>query len=620
MKLYRFKFEYGTEDAYKNYWNELIFFKGPVKRVEQQDSENGNTLTLKNLVFRLQDGIWFPYKYKDIYDGSDQEQPLGIVLKYTFFPKVEISKIDIEAKNNGEFTLLEGEECSHQTVTDCRFYLNNWFDHTKVDPVTGKEWAKRREIGANFNLLGSNKSAFVARNTFIKHGSDEALTFFTRADKLLAIITSVHENITVVDNTFTYLDAEIESAGDNGSGSDADQPVINDNPVHLNGVLITFNAFWGVDSIWKNVLFSRNTINLEGPVGTAVSMTVIPRDICQNVEFSNNYLNHTYKYNGGKPGNNASDGIANGAPEAYLYSTSFAFNKKVNTDGMYLVPNDINHETSDVKNTLATTVIPNPVVYKNNIIHYSQLMRDHADKNGYKLAAEHSCFVVSGGDVEIFDNTIDGKEAVAIRLAGSNGVFGNANNPVSIFHCMPCNVKGNNITHNVVMRHNRAEGFGVALRCRPQYNLDWLVSDYLIQMDSNDFLSGSAVVLHNMNKSNIYITRNVFDNCQKIPFVSLIVAQAEDTKEKLPTQPSVTLSLFQNLLSTATGITNYMGTALDAEWSTAQQVTHPLSKFCFLLNCLEGYEYMATETSAAAQTNIKDNLYIPTKNDDGCAC
>ena len=599
--------------------------QSPQKWVAQQDPETGNTLTLRNLKFRLEDGLWFPYQYKDKNTGKDGELQLGLLIYYSFFPNAVLSRIDIEARNNGQLTLVEGEECACQKITDCLLHLNNWVDHT-----VGK-WERVREIGANLNLLGANKSALVARNTFIKHGNDEALTFFTRSTGKTDIFsTSIHENIEVVDNTFTYLNKDenvndpvkpVESGVNTGSakgsitGSDT-------TPVHLNGVLITFNPFEGVKSIWKNLLFARNTVNLQGPVGTAVSMTVIPGDICQNVEFSNNRLNHTYKYDGLRPGNATSDGITSfGAPETYLYSSSFTFQRRKDTNDMHLTPDtdteDMGTNTIPVPAATTEEIIPTPVVFRNNEIYYSQLMRDHDFGNNYILAAEHACFTVVGGEVEILDNIIDGSKAQVKRLPGSDGVFGNADNPVSLLHCLPCTVPG---TNSVVMRGNRAEGYGVALRFRPQYNLDFIVSDYYIQVEANEFLGGAATVLHNMNDSNIYIARNVFHNCQKVPFVTLNTAEGDKTEVRLPAHPAVTLSLFQNLLTTANNIKDYKGVCLNANWHSTPQVINPLSRFCFLLNYLDGYDYMAVTANAAAKTNITDNIYAQGKTDDGCAC
>ena len=625
IKLYRFDFQSEENYLYKSYWNQLFCFKASKKWVVQQDPDTGNTLTLRNLKFRLEEGLWFPLKYVSNYDHSNQELQLGIIIYYSYFPNAILSKIDIEAKDNGQFVLVQSEECACQKITDCRLYLNNWFDHTVGD------WEKRREMGANLNMFGANKSALVARNTFIKHGNDEALTFFTIHDENSnKIETSVHENIEVVDNTFTYLDANVDivgpvkpvepdantrSAGDSSTG-------ISTRPVHLNGVLITFNPFEGVKSIWKNLLFARNTVNLQGPVGTAVSMTVIPGDLCQNVEFSNNRLNHTYKYNGLRPGNATSDGITSfGAPDTYLYSSSFTFQRRKDTSGMHLTPDtdteDTGTDTMPVPAATTEEIIPTPVVFRNNEIHYSQLMRDHDFGNNYILAAEHACFTVGGGDVEILDNTIDGSNAQVKRLPGSDGVFGNADNPVSLLHCLPCTVPG---TNSVVMRGNRAEGYGVALRFRPQYDLDFIVSDYYIQVEANEFLDGAATVLHNMNDSNIYIVRNVFHNCQKVPFVTLNTAEADKTEVRLPAHPAVTLSLFQNLLTTANNIKDYKGVCLDANWHSTPQVINPLSRFCFLLNYLDGYDYMTVTANAATKTNITDNIYAPGKTDDGCAC
>ena len=52
------------------------------------------------------------------------------------------------------------------------------------------------------NIRGSHKSALIIRNTFIKHGCDEALTFLegyvVKSDK-----TFRHENIRVIKNSFT---------------------------------------------------------------------------------------------------------------------------------------------------------------------------------------------------------------------------------------------------------------------------------------------------------------------------------------------------------------------------------------------------------------------------------
>ena len=71
----------------------------------------------------------------------------GVLLAYANFHKTEISCVSIIAKDNGELTLVDGNECDYQRITDCYFYLNNWFDRT-----TGT-WSKQNpEQGANLNI------------------------------------------------------------------------------------------------------------------------------------------------------------------------------------------------------------------------------------------------------------------------------------------------------------------------------------------------------------------------------------------------------------------------------------------------------------------------------------
>lgn len=115
---------------------------------------------------------------------------------------------------------------------------------------------------------------------------DEALTFLQGSED--ATKKFVHENIRVIQNTFTYLDAEIEDITEPDNPAEPDEPVTpeiptepgspdtksnrttdtDDNrPVHINGVLISFAHALDSQykSEWKNVLFANNTLYLQGP-------------------------------------------------------------------------------------------------------------------------------------------------------------------------------------------------------------------------------------------------------------------------------------------------------------------------------------------------------------------
>ncbi len=55
-----------------------------------------NSLILRDLTVRMEEGLWFPYTTVDS-QGNKGEVPLGVLLSYSSFHKVELSGLDIEA-------------------------------------------------------------------------------------------------------------------------------------------------------------------------------------------------------------------------------------------------------------------------------------------------------------------------------------------------------------------------------------------------------------------------------------------------------------------------------------------------------------------------------------------
>ena len=576
--------------------NVVAFISSYLKGSLDPDMSTGinNRLTLRDMTVRMEDGKWFPYFGKDN-KGKVVEVSVGALLSYANFPVVEISGMDIEAKGNGEVTLMEGDGCPRQKITGCRLYLDNWLDRT-----VGK-WKRQREQGTNLNIRGDNKSALIEGNSFIKHGNDEALSFFATLSDNSTMV--VHENVRVVRNTFTYLDAD-PVPGSAGEGTE-DGWI---RPMHINGVLITFNPGndaenRDIKTVWKDVVFAENTLNLEGPVCSAVGMNVLPGDVCHNVSFERNRIFHKYIDTHQLPGNGILDGIGeneNGA-SPYLYSNTFVFKtKKDRTD---LAPG-----TKGAASGTGTEIKPTPVVYRGNYIRYTQKTYDQPEVNDLKFywSYEHSCFAVHGGDIEILDNYIDSTGAVVIRHIPSDGIYGNPGNPVTLFHCLPCEVQGK---YRVRISGNEAVKYGVTLSCRPQYSAVEIINGYTVRMENNTLSDGAPMVLYNVKNSDIAVVRNSFTGCSKETLIQVVY------KVELQSDPSVKLSLIQNKIESqdkyAVSIT---GKLLEADMASGLQNVAPISDFCYMLNWLSGYSDMSIGENAAAQSNILYNLYT---NKDG---
>lgn len=481
------KFDLNNEKPCEFYWgsrhsvgiDRIVAFLSPFSDEMQQSYEKANFLRLHNITFELEDGLWFPFKHVNE-SGTEEEIPIGTFITYANFHKVDIAHLNINL-NNGELTLLDGDECDHLKVTGCFLSLDNWNDRTITLP-NGTKWERRREQGANLNVRGNNKSVFIAGNTFIKHGNDEILTFLANSRKPdEQPLSLIHENITVIQNSFTYLDANptlsfptiseltpnlnlkrTESAEINLNDTDDFTQVV-ERPLHINDVLVSFVSYGGeCHTYWKNVVFAMNTFNLRGPVKDTVLVDIFDSDEYENMTFANNQFYHTYIQSHQLPGNGDS-GMYNYASE-YVYTSSFYFNMKHNE----IIPTD----------SAIANMNSNAVNFYGNSIIYSQRTRDYQspkDEN-YKLAFEHSCFKIRGICVDIHNNTIDGTQAVVERLDGAAGIYGNANNPISILHCLPCEVP---ITSSVRLCNNQAKGYGVVVRCREQYiqnNFDAVIS------------------------------------------------------------------------------------------------------------------------------------------------
>ena len=484
-------------------------------------------------------------------------------------------------------TLLSGDACGHLEVTGCRLYLDNWNDR-----VHGG-WVKRREQGTNLNVRGGNRSVLIEGNTFIKHGNDEALSFF--ATLPAGATEVVHGNVRVVGNTFTYLDS--------GTTADGGTETAGARPMHVNDVLVSFNPGGDVlgrdvRTVWRDVLFAENTLDLEGPVKSAVSVNVLPGDVCHNVSFERNRIFHKYIDTHQLPGNGVLDGIGeneNGA-SPYLYSNTFAF--ETIKDRSNLAPG-----TKGAASGTGTEIKPTPVVYRGNYIRYTQKTYDQPDRTNLssRLAYEHSCFAVHGGDIEILGNRIDGTGAVVVRHSPDDGVYGNPDNPVTLFHCFPCEVTGN---YSVRISGNEATGYGLTLSSRPQYwGYNSVVKGYCVQMENNTFSEGAAMVLYNVKDSDIAVVRNSFTGCSKETFIQAVY------KVELQSDPSVKLSLFQNKIAPGFGSGSYCD-IIAAEVPKGSPVLTPISEFCFMLNYLPGYAGMSMpEKNTAAQSHISDNLF-----------
>lgn len=574
----------------------VALFACPWETENNPAFKRDNFLILKDLNLRLEDGLWYPVKNPGANNPAFKEYSVGVLLSYVNFHKAEISNLNIVAKDNGEVTLLNGDECDHHIITDCYLYLNNWIDLLAKD-----DWLHTREQGSNINIRGSHKSALVARNTFIKHGNDEALTFLQGG--MEGTTCNTHENIRVINNTFTYLDADPvlspdipiipdvpvtpdvpvlpESSGSDtaSSGTTGGEVITGNRPVHTNVVLVSFAPHVAdkCRSVWKNVLFAENTLYLEGPVHNAVSMTLVindhQRDECENVVFANNCFYHSYRHNGKMPGNGG---------DAYLYSSSFIFQiLPTAIDGNSVIP------TVHVERT-------SPVSFYGNSFFYSQHTQDYQspDYPSYRLAYEHSCFKIVGGCVNIHDNFIDGTKAEVKRLEGADGIFGKSDNPVSLIHCLPCKVDGD---YSVRFNNNRANGYGVALRCRGQYDFSPSVAGYTITMESNSLNDGAAIVLHDVDNSQITIVQNRFFNCTGDFFLS-----------KKLTRSSI--SLCQNFFDSNKSDSDYHGRLFTPNLSSADTVMH----LFVMSNCLTGYTngslQLPSETKSVELSFIEGNL------------
>lgn len=589
--------KFHSNDAYHVGIDRLVVIASPKCNEFITGYMRENTLKLKNLTLRMADNFRFPqvnpnYK-KSVPFGEIDEITMGVLMSYVNFYKTEISGLNISAMHNGEVTLIDSEDCDHQKITDCYLYLNNWNDRTVG------EWKRQREQGANLNVRGDNKSVLIANNTFIKHGNDEALTFFPGGNSSYTG-TCIHENIKVINNSFTYLDADpVSDSSENG-------PIVETRPVHTNVVLITFNPTDNVRSEWKNLLFSENTIRLEGPNHTAVSMSVIPGDTWSGVKFSNNTLYHTYRYNGLKPGNDA---------RLYIYTKSFMFTTLKDASDLSL-----NHSQAQIPSTAVDepATKTGPVEYCGNSIYYSQHTQDLPDLNNFVYAYEHSCFAVQGGSVYIHDNYIDGTAAVVQRIDSANGKYGKEDNPISLFHCMPCEVEGN---YDVRICRNYAIGYGVALRCRPQYNTQDIISGYSVRMEGNSLHDGAAIVLYNLNNSNISVVRNSFTECTAGP---LIYAQTP-YKDIFLQIPQVTVSVFQNKFEAEATANKPSLTLLKTDISN-ETLSNNVSvdtdtlvkEYCFILNYLPGYTTFVNEPKPShTQFNCSNNL-APSDDSENC--
>ena len=570
-------------DLYKNGVNCIALIASPWEIENISGYNRDNSFVLKNFSVQVSGGIWFPCIPSD----TDEESELGVLLSFANFHNAEVTGVSVIAKDNGELTLMDTNECDHQKITDCYFYLNNWFDRT-----TGT-WSKQNpEQGANLNIRGNHKSVHIARNTFVKHGNDEALTFLEGSSN--ADNKFVHENIRVVQNTFTYLDAEIEDVTEPDNPAEPDEPVTpeiptepgspdtksnrtsdtDDNrPVHINGVLISFAPTLNSQykSEWKNVLFANNTLYLQGPVNTAVSMALNRDDKCSGVVFANNTLYHTYRHNGKMPGN-CQDGITSGALP-YRYSASFNFGMNVNAEGEWT---DSAADDTSVDQPVEKVEEPNTASFYGNTIYYSQHTQDKhlSDKNDeFVLAYEHSCFRICGVTADIHDNFIDGTQAVVIRHPGSHGQYGKTENPVSLLHCVPCKKTDSN---SVRFCNNEAVGYGLVLRCRDQFLFRDEVHNMKnnsIYIEGNSLFDGAAMALFDMVNCQVNVSQNRFSACTESFMFQGNRLRKTDIK------------ICQNLFDSNKALSDYQGKL----FANGDFINGELANLFILSNCLIGY-------------------------------
>ena len=578
--------------------NCVALFACPWEAEKNPAFKRDNCFTLRDFNIRLEDGLWFPYKNPAQTDPVAAETTNGALISYVNFHEANLSNLNIVAENNGEITLIDADECDHQEITDCYLYLNNWHDRFSSD-----KWLHIREQGANLNIRGNNKSVLVTRNTFVKHGNDEALTFLGGGN-ILCSNDITHENILVCRNKFTYLDAIMPITGTPDIPVIPDIPDISDEvvvpaevssddcarhgevettdngaaeiprPVHINGVLISFGPLPNAKNVWRNVIFSENVIYLQGPAQCAVAMNIVRgeyRDEYHNIVFSNNRIYHSYHDSGLTPGNGALH---------YLYTNSFSFQIFPNADGLSLHPADEelssdSYDTGPEDATLATsastTTDTELVSYYGNSIYYSQHTRDYQDPKvpTYRLAYEHSCFKLKGGNVCIHDNFIDGTKAEVQRLEGADGLYGKADNPISLLHCMPCKVEGD---YNVSFCNNQAYGYGVVLRCRNQYDFNEHIDNYDIHMSGNSLYDGAAIVVYDIASSRIAIVQNRFFNCT-----------ADFIQGDILKEPEI--SICQNMFDSDHPGKDYRG-HLFAPWTFAGD---SVGRLYVMANCLIGY-------------------------------
>ena len=232
-----------------------------------------------------------------------------------------------------------------------------------------------------------------------------------------------------------------------------------------------------------------------------------------------------------------------------------------------------------------------PVTFCGNRIFYSQHTEDKHDKEAPETirAYEHSCFQVRGGCVDIHDNFMDGTKAVVSRLEGANGIYGKADNPVSLVKCMPCEVDGD---YSVSFCNNQAYGYGVALRCRDQWLYDGadnaldkdtdipsdiIPAKYSINMEGNSLYDGSCIVLHYVKDSKITVAQNRFFNC-----TADFMFQGKRIEDTLI---SLNQNLFDSDLETDKTTMDYAGNLF-----APNNFTHStLSQLFVLSNCMLGY-------------------------------
>lgn len=583
--------------SYSRGKDRLIVFGSPWKSETSIKYERTNRLTMQNFSLRLEEALWYPYK-RPMVPHNGIEVTLGVVISYANFHNAEINGLDIKVKDNGEFTILDGDECDHQTVTGCDLYLNNWNDRTSG------QWERCREQGDIFNVRGNNESVLISGNSFTKHGNDEALCFLKNGlDEIPKSYT--HENISVIQNTFTYLDAEVK---DIELPVDPDLPPVNpglpdtpvvssptenlsDNPqnnkrtanslreVHVIDRLIGFGDDSKVRVTWRNVLFADNTLYLQGPVRIAVGMSIFPGDTYQNVVFANNTLYHSYRHNGRRPGNSAVDSVFNGA-DTYWRSSSFTFEIR------NIIKSPEDDTSSDSTSAYADGSGSNSVSYYGNSIFYSQHTEDNQVNPSYKLAYNHACFKIYGGCVDIHDNYIDGTKAVVRRLEGAYGIYGNPDNPISLLHCRPCEIEG---SHTVRMYNNQAIGYGSVVRCRDLVDPSKEIKNHTIRLTGNTFCSGAACVINNLTESTLDIIQNRFFNCSR----NFMFCGEGNMKD-------VRMNISQNMFDSDRTDCNYSGNFFNLDDSPERICD--LTQLFVMSNCMAGY----TENSLNVDSDLLD--------------